>query len=172
MVGGASNSWGRRAASWISNGNSVSHRSPIFAFSIKSPSHSSCWNLTNVTLACEDINSKFGTQVALARKVLFRFSNPLADENDLFKVGQGPLVSNCPRCQVVQGSPLNKILGHFDDKIPSFYWNSSQAHDFKHISRVISNLERKKDRKSSWAEKIFIKSDDVIYQQPLTARNG
>ena len=138
MVGGASNSWRRRAASWISNGNSVSHRSPIFAFSIKSPSHSSCWNLTNVTLACEDINSKFGTQVALARKVLFRFSNPLADENDLFKVGQGPLVSNCPRCQVVRGSPLNKILGHFDDKIPSFYWNSSQAHDFKHISRVIS----------------------------------
>ena len=27
-----------------------------------------------------------------------------------------------------------------DDKMPSFYWNSSQAHDFKHISRVISNL--------------------------------
>ena len=24
-------------------------------------------------------------------------------------------------------------------QIPSFYWNSSQAHDFKHISRVISN---------------------------------
>ena len=33
------------------------------------------------------------------------------------------------------------ILKHgTDDKYPLFYWNSIQAHDFKHISRVISNL--------------------------------
>ena len=93
-----------------------------------------------------------------------------------------------------------------DDKIPSFYWNSSQAHDFKHISRFISNLniertdeltkyssatwgtlfcrrsilltfyaykggevaERWHDDKGEGGVSIPPKSDDVIYERPLT----
>ena len=79
-----------------------------------------CW-FSRFTHFCRDLH--FAEIYALFLQIFF---------------GQNSLLRNITRFLHVWGGGWGGK--ETDDKIPSFYWNSSQAHDFKHISRVISNL--------------------------------
>ena len=59
---------------------------------------------------------------------LLTFSAKALFKNDVITWGGGGL----------GGRPKDDMWWH--DDTPSFYWNSSQAHDFKHMSRAMLNL--------------------------------